>query len=89
MPYMDYVQDVFRSSKYRCFKIIPDPPQQIQELSDIINRVEGDKYKFSYYPGQDIAVIHYKDPFNMVCVIGFIRKVTSLKYHPRFPEDFR
>lgn len=88
-PYKNYVQEAFTSRKYGCFKIIPEPPQQIQELAEILNRVEGDKYMFSYYTASDVALISYKTPPSLCSVIAKIRKETTLKYHKDFPEDFR
>ena len=89
MEYVNYVQDACQSKKYGCFKIIPEPPQNIRELAEIVNRVEGDKYVFSYYTSADIVIISYKSPPKMYSAISNIRKIETLKYHPHFPEDFR
>ena len=89
MKYIDYVQETYRSKKYGCFKIIPDPPQQIQELAEILNRVEGDKYVFNYYPYKDLVIISLKSSPKLCSIIHSIRKLDTLKYNERFPEDFR
>jgi len=88
-PYRDYVQESYRMYKYRCFKIIPPPPKQIQELTELLNRIEGNTYKASYYPSDDILIIYEVENDSIASVIGQIRKRKDLYTHPNFPEELK
>ena len=85
--YTDYVEEAFREQKYKCFKIIPPPPKQIQELSELMNRVEHHTHKAKYYPASDLLIVYAPDNETLVAVIGEIRKRKDIKRHHNFPKE--
>jgi len=90
MEYRDYVEEAFRQEKYKCFKIIPDPPQQIKELSVFMNRVQNkEEFAFNYYPASDLLIISTNDRDSIipVALIGHIRKRDSITGAKNFPKE--
>ncbi len=97
-PYRDYVQEAYKEKKYRCFRIVPPPPKQIQELSEIMNRIERHDYKVIYYTDVDMFVVFTKEPElldgehysdRIIATLNDVRKRTDLKSHKDFPEELK
>ena len=87
--YRDYVEESYRMHKYRCFKIIPPPPKQIQQLSELMNRVEDPWLLISYYPEADILVITDKSKGYPKSVMSNIRKRKNLHSYSNFPQELK
>lgn len=92
-PYRDYVEEAYRELKYRVFKIVPSPPLQIQQLSELMNRVEDDTFIVKYYPAEDMLIIYNKETFHdrivPIVAIGRVRKRINLHDHPTFPKELK
>ena len=88
-PYRDYVQEAYRQEKYKCFKIIPSPPKQIQELSIILNKVEHDTFKVQYIPASDLLMISHKELEMLTALITNVRKRTDILSYHSFPEELK
>jgi len=89
MIYRDYVEEAYRQQKYRCFKIIPPPPLQIQQLSELMNRVKDDKWLVNYYPAEDMLIIAFEVKEVIATIMGKIRKRKNLHDHPSFPDELK
>ena len=89
MKYRDYVEESYRQQKYHCFKIVPPPPKQIQELSELMNRVEDKNFRVQYYPGQDVLIISHLPEEVLVAVIPNIRKKKDIMSYPTFPKELK
>ncbi len=88
-PYRDYIEEAFRQRKYRCFKIIPPPPLQIQQLSKLMNRVSDGTWLVQYFPSEDTLLISYEKKEQLVSVIGDVRKRNNLYTIRSFPEELK
>jgi len=91
MVYRNYVEEAFREEKYKCFKIIPDPPLQIKELAILMNKGETDHLGCNYYPASDLLIIHCGREGGRVptSIISRIRKRNTIKTAKNFPEELK
>lgn len=97
-PYRDYIQEAFRERKYGCFKIIPPPPKQIQELTKLLNRVRSPNYEATYYTDADMFVV-YEETYEItdgehyvltpILTIKNVRMREDLMSHEYFPEELK
>jgi len=89
MPYRDYVQEAYRQEKYRCFKIIPELPNQIKELAILLNQVEHNDYLVQYIPATDLLMISFKELEMIVALIKNIRKRKNITSYHSFPKELK
>jgi len=90
--YKSYVEEAYRQDRYKCFKLVPEPPQQIKELSVFMNRVQNkEDYAFSYYPSSDLLIIsnNEKDGIVPVAIINDVRKRDSIMEAKNFPQELK
>lgn len=87
--YRNYVEDSYRMYKYRCFKIIPPPPKQIQELSKLMNRVENPWFVVHYYPVTDMLIISDKARESPHAIMSNVRRRKDLHSYSKFPEELK
>jgi len=88
MPYRDYVEEAYRERKYKCFKIVPPPPLQIQQLSELMNRIEDGLFSVKYFPTDDILMISLAND-ELITIMGRVRKRKNLHDNPKFPEELK
>ena len=88
-PYRDYIEEAYRERKYRCFKIVPPPPLQIQQLSELMNRVKDKQWLINYYPAEDMLLISFEVTEVLAAIMGNIRKRKNLHDHPSFPDELK